>query len=283
MIDTKKEKEKVMATQPLVIVQNNHVVPLTGPVAKAARARGLRLHDISSGYMDGVPALPAGGPHAPVLIIGSVLFVHQWARGQADLLQWVFWDDAQYDAVLWADKLGRSYLNAAGYETTIGAFQASNSEAMHLRPRSGVKMIGDKPLTESSEGRTSIAGIVVTPAEIAALNVDPDTGIWASPPREIEAEVRVWMIGGVPVAASTYRIDGEHDRRSDHPFVNQASQKAAALHGTWHPGRHYVVDLALTSEGWLVVEYNPIHSSGWYDADPGTIIDAYMAYEAAGS
>ena len=266
---------------PLVVVQNNHVVRLTAPLALAARARGVALHDVSSGDMAGVPATPEGGPWGPVLVVGSVLFVHQWARGDAGLSRWVFWDDARYDAALWAEELGRAFLNADGRATTAGTFAASPLGAMHVRPRSGVKLVGDEEPSESRSGRRSIPGLVATPHEFAALGVDPGTPVWLSPPSAIDAEVRVWMIGGAPAAASTYRVGGEHRRDARHALVAPAVERARELHETWHPGRHYVVDLGLVDGAWRVVEYNPIHSSGWYDADPGAVLEAFMAAETA--
>lgn len=267
---------------PLVIVQNNFVQRLTAPVARATRAMGIALHDVSSGEQAALHPLPAeGAPWGPVLVMGSVLFVHQWAREDPTLKPWVFWDDDQYDAVVWAERMGRRYLNADGYETTIGEFSRSGVKARHLRPRSGIKMIGDKPVTESQNGQESIAGFVARPEDVDRLNIDPATKIWASGPKDIVGEVRVWMIGGRVAAASTYRICGEHDRRRKHPFVDEAVAVAQDYHRIWHPGRHYVVDLAMTGEGMRVVEYNPIHSSGWYDADPADVISAFMASEGA--
>jgi hypothetical protein len=271
-----------MERTPLVIVQNNFVQRLTAPVAKAARAMGIELHDVSSGEAARLRPLPVdGGPWGPVLVMGSVLFVHQWARDEPALTPWVFWDDDRYDALVWAERMGDRYLNADGYETTIGAFQSSDGPARHLRPRSGIKMIGDKVVTESQNGQESIQGLVATPAGIANRGIDPATGIWASAPKDIRGEIRVWMIGGRVAAASTYRIDGDHDRRTEHPFVDEARSVAMDYHGTWHPGRHYVVDLAVTDAGMKVVEYNPIHSSGWYAADPADVVQAYMAAETA--
>lgn len=267
--------------KPLVVVQNNHVQHLTGPMALAARRQGVALHDVSSGDEARRHPLPIGDDHyGPILVMGSVLFVHQWARDEDALRPWVFWDDAQYDAAVWAERLGTAYLNADGFETTIGALQASSETAKHIRPRSGIKMIGDRVRTEDQTGQRSIQGLVVTPDTLRPLNIDPQTEIWASTPKEILGEVRVWMIAGQAVTASTYRLDGQHIRTTQHAFVSEAQTKAREYHDVWHPGRHYVVDLAMTDDGMKVVEYNPIHSSGWYAADPDAVLDAYMAAES---
>lgn len=269
-----------MNTRLLVVVQNNFVERLTGPMAKAVNARGIALHDVSSGDEAARRQLPSDpGPWGPILVIGSVLFVHQWARGNPLLEPWIFWDDAQYDAVTWAERMGGKYLNADGYETTVGGFIESDCRPRHIRPRSGVKMIGDKVRTEDQAGRTSIQGLVASPTHLASLNIDPETRIWASGVKDILGEIRVWMIGGRVAAASTYRSGGEHHRATEHEYMAEARMAAEEYHRIWHPGRHYVIDLAMTGEGMKIVEYNPIHSSGWYAADPGDVLDAYMAAE----
>lgn len=268
---------------PLLVVQNNHVVRLTGPVTKAAQARGIAVHDVSSGDQVARRPLPKeGGPWGPILLIGSSLFPTRWLEAVPEMGRWIHRDEGMFDAALWAERMGARMLNARGHATTIADFAASDGPAMHVRPRDGMKLVGEKVRTESQAGSMSVPGIVVAPSEIAALGIDPETPIWTSPVREIRAEVRTWMIGGRAVAGSTYRIGGAHDRRADHPFVDEVAAAAVADHARWSPARHYVVDHALTDEGWLVIEYNPIHSSGWYDADPGVVLEAFMATEAVG-
>lgn len=266
-------------TTPLVVVQNNFVERLTAPMADAAHERGVKIHDVSSGNMAGVRPLPEGGPWGPVLIIGSILFTNQWAREDPDLGRWIFWDDAMYDAALWAERLGGLYLNDDGHAFTVGSFIDSGSGPHHVRPRSGVKMVGIEKPTESKTGFRSVAGIVVDAGALADLGVDRDVEIWASRPKMIDAEVRIWMIGGEPACASTYRLGGSHHVDADHPHVGSAISAAVRACSVWNPGRHHVVDMALVDGRWLVVEFNPIHSSGWYGADPGDLLEAYMRYE----
>lgn len=266
--------------KPLIVVQNNLVERLTGPVAEWAREADLNLYDISSSVMEDVASLPPGGPWEPIFICGSIHFCNKWARNNPLLTRWVFWNDANFDAALWSEKLEDAYLNHTGRADTIAGFIASHSGPMHIRPRSGIKMIGDKAPTESQAGQESVSGIVATPNEIAARNIDSATPIWISKPTEIQAEVRIWMIAGIPVAASTYRLDGQHYRSASHPLIPEAIRTGEACHHIWHPERHYVVDMALTPKGWKIVEYNPVCSSGHYAADPGKIISAFLKAES---
>lgn len=274
-----------MPTLPLIVVQNNHerVSRITGRAARAAHDIGVAVHDLSSdGGMASRPALPPGGPWGPILVMGSVAFVDQWARRDPDLAHWVFWDDARYDAAAWADALGDRYLNSGGTATTVGLFCASGLSAMHVRPRSGVKLIGDVIPDENTAGRRGLQGAVFTPAALAARNVDTTLPIWISPPCDILLEMRIWMIGGKPACWSTYRVDGRPVYLTDHLRTADALATALALHRVYRPDRHYVVDLALCGDGaFRLVEYNPIHSSGWYGADPELMLRAFLNAETA--
>jgi len=40
-----------------------------------------------------------------------------------------------------------------------------------------------------------------------------------------------------------------------------------------------VTDVGLSNGRWGLIEFNPIHSAGWYAADLERVIDAYFAFE----
>lgn len=171
-------------TSPLLVVQNNLVERLTGPAARAARDLDIAVHDISSGKGDGALAnpLPRDGLWRPILVIGSVLFVRQWAGSRADLLPWIDWDDGNYDPELWSRLLGPRFLNYAGRATTVAQLIRDDAPLLHLRPRSGVKLMGRHVLDENHEGRMPVAGGVVNSTELHRLRVDPDTRVWSLAP-----------------------------------------------------------------------------------------------------
>ena len=267
--------------RPIVVVQNNHVERLTAPVAEATRALDIELRDVSSGEeTERHPPLPDGGPWGPVLVFGSTHFARRWAAADPILSPWIHWTESAFDAMTWRDRLGSLMLNAEGIATTIGEFAASDLGEMHLRPRGDMKFVGDAVRSENSTGQRSIPGIVVSPALAGSLGIDPETAIWAAPVRSIDAEVRVWMIGGRPVAASTYRVAGRMHIDASHPLVPEAKLEAHAAGLVWRPADHYVVDMVLSDGEWRIVEFNPVHSAGWYDADVATVLTALISAES---
>lgn len=266
----------VFSKNPLVVVQNNRVEQLTGPAAQAARYLGITLHDLSSGEKAGDNPLPQGGPWDPILVVGSLAFVKQWAGDNPDLTRWIFRDEKSYDPEVWSEKLGPYYLNHDGVATTVAEYQSSDLSDHHIRPRFASKLVGDATRDEETTGLIDIPGFVGSPPSLALRNIDLDTAIWVSPVKKILAEVRVWVIHGYVVAASMYRLNGEKHRTTDHTWVERAIFSAQLLHRHWSPGIHYVVDLAQTREGMKVIEYNSIHASGWYAANPEEVVKAFF-------
>jgi hypothetical protein len=259
--------------KPLIVVQNNLVVRLTGPLAEAARERSIAIHDISSvDDMSGVPPFPAGlnKPDAvgPVLVYGSIGFVHKWAKQHPELERWVFWSDEASSAEEWRINLGDLYLNGDGWETTVGEAVAHEIAPRHYRPMTTTK---------------SIVGSVLTPerlAEIAAeKEIAPDFRLWSSAPKEIDMEVRVFMIDRQIASYSLYRRNGVICYDSSDRRLPQALEAARAIAARWTPARHFVCDVGLVDGEWGLIEFNPLHSSGWYAASPGDVLDAYLTAE----
>jgi hypothetical protein len=259
--------------KPLVVVQNNLVVRLTGPLALAARERGIALHDISSVEdMSGVPPFPAGmnvpGAVGPVLVYGSIGFVHNWAKNHPELSRWVFWSDDAASADTWRENLGDLYLNGDGWETTIGEVLAHEIAPRHYRPMTTTK---------------SIVGSVMTPDELRKIafekEIDTEFRLWSSAPKTIDMEVRVFIIDGKVAGYSVYRLDGAFNYDNTNPKVIDALIAAGLIAVVYSPARHFVCDVGLVDGEWKLIEFNPLHSSGWYGTDVGAVLDAYFTAE----
>jgi hypothetical protein len=259
--------------KPLVVVQNNLVVHLTGPLAEAARQRGITIHDISSvDDMSGVPPFPEGfnKPDAvgPVLVCGSIGFVYNWAQKHHDLKRWVFWSDEASSAESWRRGLDDLYLNADGWETSIAEALAQEIAPRHYRPMTTTK---------------ALVGGVLTPERLAEIasekNLAGDFRIWSSAPKTIDMEVRVFMIDGAAAGHSVYRRDCASCYDNADPRTRGALDAAHAISERWSPARHFVCDVGLVGGKWKLIEFNPLHSSGWYSADTGAVLDAYISAE----
>lgn len=94
---------------------------------------------------------------------------------------------------------------------------------------------------------------------------DSDMIVVAEPQKIVE-EHRVIVINGKAIAQSLYRPD-KYDMGS--PSVGEYAEQVAKL---YNPQRCFVVDIAVTSEGYRVLELNSFSCSGWYKANLADIV-----------
>lgn len=237
-----------MTSRPLVIVQADEVAVMTAPLAMAAAAKGYDVYDVSLSH----PRPFDAEGRAPIFIYGSVALLHHWAAKAEALHDWIFWDEAALSPDTWAHHLGNLYLNADGRRTIACEVPAG----WYARPMRNAKAF---------TGGLSIPD-----------NVALDTPVWAAPPKRIDAEVRVFIVGGKPVAASTYQVAGQHVRVTTGAHVDAAVQAATDALRVWTPLNHCVADLALSDGVWRIIEFNCINTSAWYAVNPGVVLDAFV-------
>jgi hypothetical protein len=254
-------------TKPLLIVQSSPLKRAALDLVAAARARGHDVQDIS--FHREEEQAPALAGHHPVFIYGSVALRDAWAVRYPELRPWLWFDYDRFGPPVWVEAFGDLYLNAGGVAVSAADFVADSrfsGAARHVRPVRGDK----KPV-----------GGLYDQAGLAALALHADTHLWVAQPATITAEARIWFIGGSVAAGSLYRLDGAPAERSDPEATGGAVLAAAALGRIFLPHPHCVMDLArVSATTWKLLEFNPIHSAGWYAADPGVVLDAFVRHFA---
>ena len=108
-------------------------------------------------------------------------------------------------------------------------------------------------------------------------SITPDTLIQVATPKVITQEVRCWVIDGKIVTQSTYRR-GSFLYYSE--VVDQdAIDFAQSMVNIFELAKTFVIDVALTNNGWKVIECGSTSCAGFYDADMQKIVmgleDAY--------
>jgi hypothetical protein len=250
-----------------VFVQNNFVDRISGPLAIVARERGYVLHDVSLLPDEPFDADALGvdwETYDRIFVYGSVGFVRRCLN--SSLRKYVAFDQDCLAASQWVSEFGSLALNQAG---RIIEFEAVRKllelGPMHLRPDNHEKAFTGAVFTP--EGWDEIV-------ETRSLSDIPGLKCWASPVQEIKAEYRCFIVGGRPVEISLYRKDGIADRvRVEDKEIFQMVQRLCDIH---LPMPTVVMDVALTDDGYKVIEFNPIHGSGWYAVDIGRVLEAVM-------
>jgi len=110
------------------------------------------------------------------------------------------------------------------------------------------------------------------------MTVDCDTRAILAPVRNIDQEVRCWIVDGRLVTASVYkRGDTVHyDPVVDQSILEYAREVAAH---EWQPQRAYVLDLCVCEDQIRIVEVNTLNSAGFYAADMQKLVEALEGME----
>lgn len=253
--------------KPLFFVQNNYVQPLTIPVARFAHSQGHALEDRSSTRAFSVDdcGIDWDAFH-PVLPYGSVQFVRK-LKASVPLARYVHYSEDAFSTAHWTRVLGERAVNHRGGPLLASDVAALLNEgpAMHVRPERE-----DKAFTAAVFDASSWAELVCR-RELAST-----LPCWVSPPVNIDAEWRCWVIGSEVVEISQYRRDGEHHRVP--AATPELVAVAQALADAYCPAPCVVMDMALTADGYQVLEYNPIHCSGWYAARTDRVLAQWLEW-----
>lgn len=251
---------------PAFFVQNNYVHRLTMPVARYAWERNIVLHDRSStSELDPDHCGIDWDQHRPVLPVGSVQFLRKLRA--SSLSRYVLGDEGSFDARVWLKKLGPFMLNADGKAVPAGdvAPMLRSTGILHVRPLSEHKAFTARSFDLESWSQTA-----------RDKTLSDELMCWVSPFKSIEAEWRLWLVDKELVAASQYRKDGQMHEVEGAPLEVQQMASVVAL--DWLPAPCVVLDVALSEGRYHVLEFNPIHSSGWYAVDVTKVLDAWMSW-----
>lgn len=247
-----------------IFVQNNLVNPLTAPVADYAHRHGIQLEDRSCDDLFNPDDCGIDwDEYDAVIPYGSVQFIRKMLNSR--LAQFIHHDEYGLSASTWLDLFEDKLLNGEGQIITINhvADYLRFFGPMHVRPNSV-----DKAFT----------GLVYDAASWAEAKKmdDPNLLCWASPVKSILAEWRCWVVGGQVVEISQYRKDSAmYIQRTTNLDIFEAANHLASI---YLPSDCTVLDMALTTNGYKLIEFNPIQSSGWYKADIDTVLNALVRH-----
>lgn len=256
------------------LVQNNFVERLTAPVAVYAREEGHDLFDIS--LLPGRPLdLDRLGvewdAYEHVVIYGSVGFVRKCLS--TGLAQFISYEPSAFAISAWSDRFDGSVLNGNGKLVGVDDVEtllvSSPLGCLHLRPDNI-----DKAFNGGVFDRSKWLKVL---AERDLSRWD-GLRVWASPPREIIAEYRCFIVGGRVIDISEYR---RGDRVSCNPVRDEVFRHAREFASCYLPCPTIVMDIAEVPEGFAVIEFNPIHCSGWYATDVSKVMSNWIAAETA--
>jgi len=95
--------------------------------------------------------------------------------------------------------------------------------------------------------------------------LDEDTDVQISSIKKIQKEIRFWIINGEIITASQYRLGNRlvldsNVEKEAYTFCNKMIK-------LFELNKGFVMDLALTENGWKIIECGCINCAGFYEAD----------------
>jgi hypothetical protein len=222
--------------------------------------------------------IPDVNPEGPVVCIGAYSMIRvAKARGWTPGV----WSNENFDFQIWHAQWGDLCLN---HDAKVYKFADVPPDAgeFFMRPTMDSKAFAGAIFDwdEYREWRNRVVEL----REDDGSTLTGETPVLVCRPKEIYREIRLWIVDHQVVTASQYKLgdrvvyDGNVDR--DALFFG-ASIVTEMPPPRWVPDRAFVLDIALTPDGYKIVEVNSLNAAGLYAADVGKLVYAIemMRYE----
>lgn len=184
---------------------------------------------------------------------------------------------------------GENCLNHRGFVTTLRDIDEPPCDGARffVRPTSDKKTFGGKVFDWETfdSWRKSVIALENSGGNTMTTLKSSDT-IVIAPLTKIYAEYRFFVIDGVIVTGSLYKrgtqvyyqnVDSGAADEELMSFARAMIDTASPNSQGWQPNRAFTLDVALTSEGYKVIEINAINSSGFYACDMAKYVFAINA------
>lgn len=196
--------------------------------------------------------------------LGHVAKARGWRPGYFD-------EGLDYELML--SRYGRRTLNA---DAVCGPLEKLTPvwDRFFIRPTLDNKSFAGSVMTwqELEDFRAGVAKVADAPDVTLRLS---DRVVMA-PLTQIDAEFRMFVIGGEVVTGSRYKVGDRLSVSDDVPEgVFQYAKECAEV---WRPNDAFTLDVAVTAEGLRVLELNSANSAGVYACDVGRIVQAVNAW-----
>ena len=204
------------------------------------------------------------------IIYGSTTFMLNAFKDE-ELRKGVFFEPAKFQMRNYVDKWNGQVLNADGQLIKFGKLKEIKSEPekkWFIRPNSDGKEFSGRVDTfnELKEWSDNVCKL-----ELPELN--NETEIWISEPKEIKKEWRLFVVDNQIVSASRYMNEGELDE-SENDIPKEMIEFAKARISEYRIEDVYVMDIAQIKNEFKLIECNCFNGTGFYKHDVESIIQS---------
>lgn len=194
------------------------------------------------------------------------------AFGHPDLAPGIFFDPATFRWSAFQSEWGADAMLSFGQVT-----EASEAAALIGRGRAFVRPDEDSKAFDGGLFDQAEMADMINRSMAAGL-LRADTTVVVAEPVVVDAEWRMFVVGGEVVAASSYRFAGQGDvgLHVPHPVIDMAFEAA----DRWMPADVFCLDIALSDGRYGIVEANCFNASRFYGADASAILSSVTDFVA---
>jgi len=208
---------------------------------------------------------PECGNHAIVMgstTLARVAETRDWTPG-------VFTNE-HFDYRSYMDHYGSHMLNNDAIICEFGSVD-SPGDRFFFRPTADSKSFGG--IIMNAGDVDAWADSVKSIEEKNYTTIDSSTPVVVAPLKEIYREYRFFIVDGKVITGSLYKMGDQVVYKTELDDSEIFTQKMVDL---WQPAEAFVLDIALTKDGYKVLEVNCFNSAGYYAIDVGKLVHAVM-------
>lgn len=214
--------------------------------------------------------IPDINPQGDVMVIGSVRLTQKIAPSKG----WTSFINDNFDFEVWRDKWKGHILNE---DAIVAPFRSIpvDKPVFFIRPCKDNKAFTGTVM-DLREYQTWL-GRLLANEQASDLDFDIDEMVLVSSVKNIQREVRFFIVDGKPVTHSTYRIGRQTKYLDDIMTDPIAVQFVQDMINIWTPTEAFVLDIALVEDEYKIIEINCLNCAGFYKADVFKIVEAIDA------
>lgn len=179
----------------------------------------------------------------------------------------VYFDYSAFNVLAWREYLAEFMLNDFKVCSIRDFRNVTAARDIFIRPVMDLKMFSGTVVPEGTAFEEFFA------TKFNGTDYNDNALVAYADPKEILAEWRVFIVNRRAVTGSLYRMDGELKPSTDFPAsVARWAENIAERY--WLPHDNCVMDVAMTTKGLHIMEFNCINASGLYKADVEKFVDA---------
>lgn len=218
---------------------------------------------------------PDINPENPVVVIGSVSLANKvvpkkgWKPGA--------WINENFDFTVWREHWKGNLLNWDAVVSPFNEVRVDSGGPFFIRPCADNKAFTGQEMWPDEY--MSWYHRLLDEDGASDLNFDIREPVMIAPLKKIYREMRFFIVDRRVVTASVYRIGGktvyQEESFIDRDAFTFVTQLVCNIPPErWVPAEAFVMDVALTPDGYKVIEINCINSAGFYKADVAKLVEA---------